>query len=139
MKYFLCALNAVYLGIPSECTERIISATGIQSSAFETGDQDTFISLPLLFGCADLAAPHGIVLKSVNKERKTILLAPSLDIDIEISEENIHSVPKAFSELLRYCNGSCFINVEQEERLIFTLDVEKIIKDYVCSAGCKSR
>ena len=132
MKYFLCALNAVYLGIPSECTERVISVTRDQSSVCEAEGQNTFISLPILFGRADLTAPHGIVLKSVNEERKTVLLVPPVDIDIEIPEENIHSVPKAFSELLRYCKGSCFVSVGQGERLILTLNMEKITEDYLC-------
>ena len=127
MKYFLCALNTVYLGIPSEYTERIISVSRMQSSVCETDAQDIFISLPLLFRCADLPTPHGIVLKTVSEERKTILLVPPLDIDLEIPAEDIFSVPRAFSELLRYCNGSCFINIGRQERLVFTLDIKKIM------------
>ena len=139
MRYFLCALDSVYLGIPSECTGRIISVFRSQSSVCETEDQDVFISLPLLFGRANFSSPHGIVLKQTIEERKTVLLAPPIDIDIEIPDEEIFSVPGVFEKLLRYCNGACFINVEQEERLIFTLDMEKITKDYMCPAGCKSR
>ena len=134
MKYFLCALNTVYLGLPSENTERIVSMSRMQSSVCATEGNDVYISLPLLFKCADLAAPHGIVLKGKNEERKTTLLTPPLDIDIEIPTEDIYSIPKAFSIILRYCRGACFINKAGEERLIFILDIDKIIEDCLCVA-----
>ena len=130
MKYFLCTFDTIYLGIPSECTERVISVSRIPSSVYETEKQDVYISLPLLFRRADLSAPHGIVLKPGNEERKTILLVPPLDIDLEIPEEDIYSVPKAFSGILRYCNGACFIDKDKGERLVFTIDTKKIIGDY---------
>ena len=133
MKYFLCAFDTIYLGISSECIERIMSVARTQSSVHETEEQTTFISLPLLFRCEDLPAPHGIVLKpgsSAGEERKTILLIPPLDIELEIPEEDIYSVPKTFSGILRYCKGACFINSGKEERLIFTLDTEKLTGDY---------
>ena len=132
MKYFLCAFDTIYLGLPSERTERIISVSKIQSSVYETDEQNTFISLPLLFRYSVLPAPHGIVLKSEEEEKKIILLVPPLDIDLEIPEKDIYSVPKAFSGILHFIKGVCFINRDQEDRLIFILDIEKLIKDYKC-------
>ena len=130
MKYFLCMFGTVYLGIPSERTERVISVFRKQSSVCEIENQDVIISLPLLFGRADLSAPHGIVLKTDNEKRTPVLLAPPLDIDLEIPEENIFTVPKTFEKMLRYCNGACFINKDQKERLVLTLSIEKILGDY---------
>ena len=130
MKYFLCTFDQVYLGVLSECTERVISVSRKQTSIMESEKQEVFISLPLLFGRADLGAPHGIVLKSKNNERKTTLLAPPLDIDLEIPEEEIFTVPKAFGGRLCYFKGACFIKKEQEERLVFTLDIDKLLKDF---------
>ena len=130
MKYFLSVFDSVYLGIPSECTERVISVSRKQSSVYETEKQEAYISLPLLFKRSDVSSPHGIVLKAANEEIKTILLAPPLDIDTEISDEDIHDIPKAFSGILRYCKGACFIGKAHGERLILTLDVEKITKDF---------
>ena len=130
MKYFLCVFDSIYLGIPSECTERVISVFRTQSSVFETEGQDAFISLPLLFGRADLPAPHGIVLKSRGKERKTTLLAPPLDIDLEIPEEAVFSVPKAFSGKLRFVKGACFIKKDQADRLVFILDPEMLTGEF---------
>ena len=132
MKYFLCALNTIYLGIPSECTERVISVAGGEPSVCTIEGNNVYISLPLLLKCADQAAPHGIVLKSKNEERTITLLAPPLDIDIEIPEEDIYSIPKAFSEILRYCKGACFIEKAGGERLIFILDIDKITGDCLC-------
>ena len=130
MKYFLCAFNEIFLGIPSEHVERIITVFRTQSSVCETEDQTVYISLPLLFGNPKHPAPHGIVLKSANEERKTVLLAPPLDIDLEIPEEDLYTVPETFSELLRYCRGACFINKDQKERFVLTLDIEKLSEDY---------
>ena len=134
MKYFLCAFDTIYLGLPSECTERVISVARTQSTACERDKQDIYISLPVLFGRADLSTPHGIVLKTKNEENKTILLVPPLDIDLEIPEEKIFSVPRSFGEVLRYCNGACFMKGEQGERLIFIIDAKRIIEDYKCEA-----
>ena len=137
MKYFLCAFDAAYLGIPSERTERVISisangpfGSGKQSSVCETDDKDIFISLPLLFGRADLSTPHGIVLKPGNGKRKVTLLAPPLDIDLEIPEEHIYTVPKVFGEMLHYCRGAGFIKKDQGDRLVFIVDTEKLAEDF---------
>ena len=130
MRYFLCKLNTIFLGIQSQRTERIISVSRIQSSVFETEKQDIFVSLPLLFGHADVSAPHGIVLKTTSEERKTVLLAPPLDIDIEIPQEDIHSIPKAFGGKLLSFSGACFIRKDQAEHLILFLDIDKILDDF---------
>ena len=130
MKYFLCTFDTVYMGISAERTERIISVSRKQSVVCENETQETFISLPLLFGRADLPAPHGIVLKRADKEKQTTLLVPSLDIDLEIPEKEIYAIPRAFGGNLRYFGGACFINRGNRERLIFTLDLEKLLKDF---------
>ena len=130
MRYFLCGFNTVYLGISSEHTERIVSISRKQSSVFETEKQDIYISLPLLLGRTDISAPHGIVLKTTNEERKIILLAPPLDIDLEIPEEDIFGIPKALGGKLPYFSGACFIRKDQGEHLIFILDTEKLKGDY---------
>ena len=130
MKYFLCAFNTIYLGILSERTERVISVSRKQSCVYETEGNDAFISLPHLFERADLPAPHGIILKAKNEEKKTILLAPPLDIDLEIPEEDIFSVPKVLGGKLLYFRGACFIKKNQEECLILILDMEKLKEDF---------
>jgi hypothetical protein len=130
VKYFLSLFDKVYFAIPSECTERIISATRAQSSVCETEEQDVFISLPLLFRRADLPASHGLVLKQKDGKKKITLVVPPLDIDIEIPKEDIYGIPRVFSKKMPHCNGMCFVNRDKEERLIFTLDIEKLAEEY---------
>ena len=109
MKYFICALGKISLGIPSEQTERIIPVTRVQAAVCETENQEVFISLPALFKQKDSAAVHGVVLKSgagVSSAVKRVLLAPRIDVELEIPEEGIHSLPKAFAGVFRHCRGA---------------------------------
>ena len=59
MKFFICALREINLGIPAEQTERIIPVNRVQENIYETEEQEVFISLPLLFGLKNNNAPHG--------------------------------------------------------------------------------
>ena len=53
MKYFICSLDKINIGIPSERTERIIPVTRIQTAIYEVNNENetqmAYISLPLLF------------------------------------------------------------------------------------------
>ena len=126
MKYFICALDAICIAIPGECTERVISVSRIQSSVCERDEQNIFISLSLLFKKENLSTPHGILLKSKNEGEKVILLTPPIDIDLEIFEKDIYTVPMALTEKLRYFSGACFI----EGRLVLILNTEKLLEAY---------
>ena len=113
MKYFICALDTVHIGIPAERTERIIPVTRVQTAVYETENQEAFVSLPALFRQKDTAAPHGVVLKSGAESLaagavKTVLLTPRIDIDLEIPEESIHGLPEALAGMFRYFRGACF-------------------------------
>ena len=123
MKYFICALGRINLGIPAEQTERIIPSERIQANVYETGNQETFISLPLLFKQKDTAVPHGVVLKGACTV-KTVLLTPRIDMDLEIPEENIHRLPDAFVGRFRYFRGACFSG----QNLILILDSQKLME-----------
>ena len=120
MRYFICALEGIQVGIPAERTERIIPAGRVQTAVSETENQDTFISLPALFQLKNIAAPHGVVLKP--ESAKTVLLTPKIDIELEIPEENIHRLPDAFAGQYRYFRGACF----NGPNVIFLLDPEKL-------------
>jgi len=111
MKYFICALDAIDLGIPAERTERIIPAARVQTAVYETENQEAFISLPLLFRQKDPAAPHGVVLKApevLPPGPKTVLLTPRIDRELDIPEETIYQLPQAFTGPFRYFSGACF-------------------------------
>ena len=123
MKYFLCAIDNICLGIPQDNSAHIISSSAIE-------DNDLIISLPQLMNCPNILTPHGIVLKPVNSNRKTILLTPPIDIEIDIPDEDIHDTPRAIAKILPFCNGACFIKYTNGENLIFTLDIMKIMGAY---------
>ena len=125
MKYFICTLGKIHLGIPAEQTERIIQVNRIQNVVHETENQNIFISIPELFRQKDAAAPHGIVLKSASGIN-TILLAPKIDIDMEIPEEHICQLPASLEILFWYIKGGCF----NGSNLILILDPEKLMERF---------
>jgi hypothetical protein len=129
LKYFICALNKINLGIPAEKTERIIQVTQTQDAAhsavYKTENQEVFISLPALFQQKD-SVLHGIVLKSNTGEPsavKTVLLTPRIDVELEIPEESIYSLPKVLAGVFRnfrgaYCTGQNVILILNTEKLM---------------------
>jgi hypothetical protein len=123
LKYFICALDKINLGIPAERTERIIPVARAQSAVRETENQEVFISLPALFRQKDTAgsAPHGLVLKS---SVKTVLLTPRIDVELEIPEDEIHSLPQALAGAFRYFRGAYC----KGESLVLILDPEKLME-----------
>jgi len=135
IRYFICPLSKVYVGIPAEQTERIIQVTRAQTAVYETENRQTFISLPALLRLndtfdphgADLhgVAPHGVVLKTrTSGDPETVLLTPKVDIDLEIPEESIHRLPESFSGLFRYFRGACF----NGQNMILILNPEKLTR-----------
>ena len=134
MKYFICTLDTVGLGIPAEGTERIISTGREQNNVYETENQTGFISLPVLFRQKDSAAQHGVVLKpdAGGPAKKTVLLVPRIDIDMEIPDKDIHSLPAVLNEmggtaaLFMFFSGAHFT----EKGVIFILNTKKLAEAY---------
>lgn len=125
MKYFICNLEGTSLGIPAEQTGRVISAPRLQAAVYETENHEAFISLPVLFRLKDITAPHGIILKTSEREKeqiKTVLLTPRIDIELEIPEENIHALPEALQGPFQYFRGVYFA----DKNVILILDPEKL-------------
>ena len=139
MRYFICNLDTINVGIPAEQTERIISDSRLQTIVYETGCQSSgaegaFISLPALFRQENTAVFHGLVLKSIRpltngrSHVKTILLMPKIDIDIEIPEDAICRLPEAFVGVFSFFTGACFN--EGGQNLIFILNPQKLMEVY---------
>jgi len=128
LKYFICALGRINIGIPAEMTERIIAVTRVQGAVCETENGEVFMSLPALLRQKDKAAPHGVILKPCpgqpsDNTGKTTLLTPRIDAEMEIPEENIHSLPKAMDGMYRhfrgaYCTGQSVILIFNPEKLL---------------------
>jgi len=127
LKYFICALGKINIGIPAQQTERIIQVAQTQDSVYETN----FISLPELLRQKDSATPHGIILKCSagetvpEKAAKTVLLTPRIDAELEIPEENIYSLPKAMHGLYRHFRGAYCT----DRNVILILAPEKLIEN----------
>ena len=124
MKYFICSFGAISLGLPSEQTERIISIDRIQTNVYETGENETFISIPALLRQKDTASPHGLVLKSLNS---IILLTPKIDVELDIPQEKITKLPEVFTGVFSFFSGACFLDGDSERcDLLLLLDPKKI-------------
>ena len=129
MKYFICAVEKANLAISAEQTERIIQVARPQTSVCESINNEVFISIPALFRQNDLVAPHGLVLKtSLAGGRKTILLTPRIDIDLEIPEENIHRLPEIFAGVFSFIRGVFFNGTNRD--MILVLDPVKLGEVY---------
>ncbi|MDR2952997.1 MAG: hypothetical protein LBU82_07120 [Treponema sp.] len=128
MKHFLCAFDALYLGLRADRVERVFSLSAARQLESGAGEEGACISLPALFGRAGFASPHGIVLKPFDNEKKITLLSPPLDIDVDIPEESVYSLPRALQGGLRFASGACFL-AKEKERLVLILDLEKISRE----------
>jgi hypothetical protein len=128
MKYFICAMGGINLGIPARQTERIVSVTRIQDAVRETENQEVFVSLPALLRQEDKTTPHGIVLKPLVSQppntAKTTLLTPKIDAELEIPEENIHKLPRAMDGVYRHFRGAYCT----DKSVILILNPENIIE-----------
>ena len=129
MKYFICALDKMFIGIPAQQTERIISVTRKQDAPRETENNEVFISLPALLKQKETTAPHGIVLKHTESQPpdapRTTLLTPKIDAELEIPNEEIRGLPEVLGGSYRYfrgayCNG---------QKVILILNPEKLLED----------
>ena len=134
MRYFICNLDhtnpnnpQTCLGIPAEHTERIIPAgqkdMAGSEAASEPSGEEVFVSIPALLRLKDPQAPHGLVLKG-GSQKRTVLLTPKIDVELEIPEEDIHPLPNTLDDFLFYFRGAFFSG----PRVILILDPAKIIE-----------
>ncbi|MCL2833590.1 MAG: hypothetical protein FWD78_10510 [Treponema sp.] len=125
MKYFVCSLTGINLGIPAEKIGRISDADLTQKKIIETINEETVILIPALFGQAETAAPHALHLK--NNLSGTILLTPKIDIDLEIPDSEIKRLPAAFAGVYTYISGVCF---ESSGGMVLILNPDKLAEMY---------
>jgi chemotaxis signal transduction protein len=113
-------------------TKRIITVTRTQGAVRETENQELFISLPALLRQKETAAPYGIILKPLvlesqpsNASAKTTLLTPKIDAEMEIPEEDIHSLPKVMDGMYRHFRGAYCTG----QNVILILNPQKLLED----------
>jgi hypothetical protein len=124
VKFFICALEEMILGLPSEGTARIISAPRTQTVLYEIEKDELFISLPVLFRKDSVPAPQGMVLKGKSGQRPIVLLVPRIETDIEVPAEEIRLLPALIGEKLSCFTGACFTGGD----LILLVNTENLIK-----------
>jgi hypothetical protein len=123
MKFFICSLEGVLLGIPAGDTERIIPSPRVQNTLCETDTGGTYISLPALFK-KSLSTPHGMIVKTMDLQRTLILLVPRIDTDLDIPGDKIRSLPAVLAGAFPCFRETCFI----EKDMILLLNTEKLVQ-----------
>ena len=104
-------------------------------------NQNTYISLPILFNCANHEVKHGIILKDGNNkllENKFVLLTYEIESEAELSLNKIYPLPEAFSAMKfsLFFKGMIFFGRPREkksdaahpEELILLVDSEHIVQ-----------
>ena len=119
MRFFICALDGMVLGIPADKTERVIPAPRTQNALYETENEEIFISLPAFFQRNVTSTPHGVLLKH---SRRVVLLVPRIDVDLDISPQDIRALPECLR--LPCFTGAAFV----ENDLILLLNTDRILE-----------
>lgn len=129
MRYFICTLETLTLGVPADKTERIIAAPQTLETVYEEKDGDVFISLPAFLGKKgkkeEENLDHGIVFKEKAGTGQWVLLLPRIDRDLEIPQEQIRSLPNLLRSRLSCFSGAYFTE-SSAQGLILLLDTEQV-------------
>jgi hypothetical protein len=145
MRVFLCPYEGFSLAVPMN----IVLSVAInrknpgKTVVYNEENQNTYISLPLLFNCANHEVRHGIILKDGNNEKpenKIVLLTYEIESEAELSLNKIYPLPAAFA-LMKFSNffrGMVFFNrhhhekktgVTHQEELILLINPEHIVQN----------
>jgi hypothetical protein len=122
MRFFLCSLDGIILGLPSENIAKITAAPRTQTALCETEGGMSFISLPVLLG-KDTPAPHGMEIKGAGGPEPVVLLVPRIDTDLDISAGDIKALPESIKKNLRCFAGAVFT----EKDLILLVDMKELL------------
>ena len=121
MRYFICSLKEIFLGISAEQTEQIIQLNDVQNIDQKAGAILSCISPAELFKLNDINNLHGLILKSCSQE-KTIIAVPKIETDLDIPDEKIQKLPQILCTLLWFIKG-CYFN---ESKLILIINEKDI-------------
>jgi len=148
MRVFLCVFGDFSLAIPIDSVSSITLYHGDTGKIMEKSseNQNTYISLPLLFNYPAEKVKHGIILKNADDEYNTIienrniLLTTEIECETNIPDEKIYSVPvtlKSFQFSLMF-SGIIFDSVihrkntaisNTAENIILLLNPEKLVQN----------
>ena len=123
MNYFICSLGKIHkdydnslLGIASSKVEKIIATE-------ELIENKKQISIPSMLKLKDLDLTHSLILK----QKDAVLLCPKIEVEIDIEEESIKSLPLSITPSYNFFRGLCFKNNE----LILILDTDKLLEEVI--------
>jgi len=145
MRVFLCPYEGFSLAVPMD----IVLSVAINKKnpekivEYNQENQNTYISLPLLFNCANNNVRHGIILKDGNNnklENKFVLLTYEIESEAELSLNKIYPLPKFFTimKFSHFFRGIVFSSRGMYEKktgdtysqqLILLVDPEHIIQN----------
>ena len=107
MRTFLCAFTGFSVAIPMRSVSSLLLYTDKAARAVEynTENNNTYISLPLILQCPAAVIRHGMILKNSDDNtsndddtitNKTILLSTEVECETEILPEKIYPLPRVF-------------------------------------------
>ncbi|MCL2229590.1 MAG: hypothetical protein FWC01_00695 [Treponema sp.] len=120
MRFFIFPIENIHIAISADKVARFVSHNSEESG-------DTKIPLCMFFSNQkynENSPSHGIVLKQETDDNKTtVIITPPVEEDINVAQEEIHSLPESFCGVYSSFNGMFF----NKQKIIFFLDVEIFI------------
>ena len=113
MNYFICSFDKSLLGIPSAKIEKILSF----ESSSEIKKQ---VSIPALFKLNDSKIVHALILK----EKDALVLCPKIEVEIDVQEDSIKTLPVLLSHRFNCIQGLAFV----KDDLVLLLDTDKLLE-----------
>jgi len=120
MRFFIFPIESIHIAVAADKVSKFISHDMTEA-------EQTVIPLYILFTRHqknENVSFHGIVLKQeICDNKKIVIMTPPIEEDINVSQEEIQSLPDSFSGVYSSFNGIYFYR----QKLIFFLDIENFI------------
>jgi len=144
MRVFLCPYEGFSLAVPMDIVQAVIlnRKNPERTVVYNQKNQNTYISLPRLFNCANHKIKHGIILKDgidQKLENKFVLLTYEIESEAELSLNKIYPLPEAFAAMKfsLFFKGIVFSSRPREKKsnsvhpedLILLVDSEHIVQN----------
>ena len=103
MRVFLCDFGDFSVAIPMRSVSSLIFHTADVAQEDSVEECNNYVSLPGLLNMPSKKIRHGIILKNYEEEgmntigNKTILLAPEVESELEIPDEEVFPIPGALN------------------------------------------
>jgi len=135
MRVFLCPYEGFSLAVPMDIVQSVIPnrKNPERTVVYNQENQNTYISLPRLFNCANNKIKHGIILKDGiddKLENKFVLLTYEIESEAELTLNKIYPLPEAFADMkfALFFKGMIFSDTHPED-LILLVDSEHIVQN----------